>query len=352
MILHIGNFSTFIPSFVQFINKNFNDKRHLFCFLGYKENYRVVEQDNLKISKPSLAGTIKHYFLVLKNIHHAEKVILHGLFDVRLILLFSLMPWVLKKCYWIIWGGDLYFHQKPKLRTRDKIKEALRAFVIKRLGYLVTYIPGDLALARKWYNAKGEHKECLMYLSNIFEDKFSNKNYHPRKSVGEDINIIIGNSADPTNNHIEIFEKLVPYKSKKIHIIAPLSYGDKKYAERVISYGRQEFGGKFKPIIDFIPLDDYQQVLKSVDIAVFNHKRQQAMGNTITLLGMGKIVYLRADVTQWTLFKSLGIAVKDISEFDLYPQLNEDDLAHNARIVKSYFNYANLVTQYRRIFSE
>ena len=50
---------------------------------------------------------------------------------------------------------------------------------------------------------------------------------------------------------------------------------------------------------------------------MFNHNRQQAMGNTITLLGLGKKVYMRRGVAQWSFFESHKIKVFDIVNFDL-----------------------------------
>ncbi len=37
----------------------------------------------------------------------------------------------------------------------------------------------------------------------------------------------MGNSANPTNNHIEVLNKLLKFKDEDIEIIAPLSYGEK-----------------------------------------------------------------------------------------------------------------------------
>lgn len=349
MILHVANLDKFIPPFVKLVNENFDGKRHLFCVLGNNKKYPISQQNNLKLSKPTLTGAVKHYVRVFRDIQRAEKVILHGLFDVRLIILLSLMPWVLKKCYWVIWGGDLYSYQTPQARKRDKIKEAFRSFVIKRLGYLVTYIPGDVALARKWYKAQGTYKECLMYLSNIVDDQLIKSTSQLNKSGSETIKIIIGNSADSSNNHIEVLKKLAVYKNKNIHLIVPLSYGDKDNAEKVISYGRQEFGDKFEALTDFIPFDDYKCILQSIDIAVFNHKRQQAMGNTITLLGMGKTIYMQAGLPHTQFLEELGISVLDVSKLDL-TKLSDDSVKRNQRIISNYFNKKNLIHQLNNIF--
>jgi hypothetical protein len=349
VILHIANLDKFIPPFIKFVNENFDGKEHLFCVLGNNKKYPIPQQNNLKISKPTLIGALKHYARVFRDIQCAEKVILHGLFDVRLIILLSLMPWVLKKCYWVIWGGDLYSYQKPKLRKRDKVKEMLRTFAIKRMGYLVTYIPGDVALAREWYGAKGQYKECIMYVSNIMDEKFIANEFERKEPANEAINIIVGNSADPSNNHIETLTKLADYKEADIRLFVPLSYGDKKHAEKVTSYGRQEFGEKFEPLTNFIPLNEYLNILRTTDIAIFNHKRQQAMGNTITLLGMGKTVYMRPDFTHTQFLSYLGITFYDVANFKL-EKLDDEVATRNQHIIYKYFSKENLVKQLKYIF--
>ena len=270
----------------------------------------------------------------------ADKVILHGLFDIKLVLILFFTPWLLKKCYWVVWGGDLYVHQLGERNWKWKIKEFFRRPVIKNMGNLVTYIEGDVELARKWYGAKGQYRECIMYLSNVY------KELDIPESISEITNIQIGNSADPSNNHIEALEKLLPYKDDDICIYVPLSYGDQIHAKKVTAQGKKWFGGKFIPLTHFMPFEDYLGFLGSIDIAIFNHKRQQAMGNTITLLGLGKKVYIRSDVTQWDFFQELGFEVSDISQIE--STLSESDkqsALSNSIKIKSYFSKENLLNQ-------
>lgn len=352
MILHIVNSDSFIPPFIEFINKNFDSSKHEFIITEKRSNIPFEFKDNVNSFKSGKLNTAKNYLDLSIKMIKSEKIILHNLFNYKLILMLACMPWILKRCHWVIWGGDLYSYQKPKENIKARIKEFLKSFVVQRIGFLLSYIPGDIELARKWYKAKGKYQQCLMYLSNTIDERHFDKVSQKHKKNGETVNIIVGNSADPSNNHIEILKKLLAYKNKNIRIIAPLSYGDKEHAKKVISYGRQEFGRKFEAITDFIPLSEYKHILKSTDIAMFNHKRQQAMGNTITLLGMGKTVYLRSDVTQWSLFKELGVIVKDINEAELFSQLAYADSERNIEIIKSYFNSKTLLTQYERIFDE
>ena len=48
----------------------------------------------------------------------------------------------------------------------------------------------------------------------------------PPKDEKQIINILIGNSATETNNHIEVLDLLSKFKNEDIKIYVPLSYGD------------------------------------------------------------------------------------------------------------------------------
>ena len=339
-IFHIGNNDCkFLPSFVELVKDNFNFYQH--TFLLTSSICKIKQYKNVKIYNRTAFQIIKYYFLALFYMHKADKIVLHGLFDNKLILILFCSPWLLKKCYWIIWGGDLYVHQLAKRDSRWRCNEFFRRFVIKRVGNLVTYIKGDFEKTQKWYDAKGKYHECIMYLSNVYKDLDI-----PAKD-SKITNILVGNSADPSNNHIEVLEKLLPYKDDKICIYVPLSYGNKAYAEKIIAQGKKWFCNKFIPVTDFMPYQEYLNFLGTIDIAFFNHKRQQGMGNNITLLGLGKTVYLRSDTTQWQFFKEQNIEVLDVEDISI---LEIKQLKENTSKVKEYFSKENLINQYRRIF--
>lgn len=41
------------------------------------------------------------------------------------------------------------------------------------------------------------------------------------------------------------------------------------------------------------------------------------MGNTITLLGLGKKVYMRSDITPWQLFEDIDVKVYDVANIEI-----------------------------------
>lgn len=337
-ILHIGRAGNFLSPLIDLVKETFSFDEHTFLLTSGMD--RVKPYKNVKVYQHTRGQRIKYYKSVLIKMHRADKVILHGLFDINLVFILFCAPWLLKKCYWVIWGGDLYAHQFGIKNRRWKRNEFLRSFVIKRIGHLVSYIKGDVELARKWYGAKGEYHECIMYLSNVY------KELDIPASSSQVTNIQVGNSADPSNNHIEALEKLLPYKDDDICIYVPLSYGSQEHAKKVITQGEKWFGDKFIPLTNFMPFKEYLKFLGNIDIAIFNHKRQQAMGNTITLLGLGKKVYMRCDVSQWDLFQGLGVDVSDIAQLEssIFESSGQSSL-ENGVIIKRYFSKENLVKQ-------
>jgi dTDP-N-acetylfucosamine:lipid II N-acetylfucosaminyltransferase len=276
----------------------------------------------------------------------ADRIIIHGLFDPRVFLALFLQPWLLRKCFWVIWGGDVYTTLTDAMTLKMRVREWFKRAIIKRIGHLVTYVEGDLALARTLYQATGQYVECLMYPSNIVDT-----NALPAVAPGASKIILVGNSADDTNQHAEIFEKLRRLDDGQFQILCPLSYGDAKYADETAILGKSLFGDRFKPVREFMAYSDYLKLLASVDVAVFAHRRQQAMGVTITLLGMGKKVFIRSNVPQWSTFDALGLSLGKYEVLEL-GYLDSATANTNRAIVAEYFSLQRLVTQLRVLFGE
>ena len=329
----------FVLPFRDFIQQHFADGRHQFIVYG-----AVMEGDVPASPDTSVMPSIfKNIVAMTKAMNKADKIIIHGLFNNHLFYLLAMQPWLLKKCYWVMWGGDLYIHDAPVKDWRWKKNELLRHFIVKRIGHFITYIKGDYELAQKWYGANGDYHQCFMYPSNLYKEF----NLPPKQ--GETTNILVGNSADPTNNHAEVFAKLTAYKQENIQIFCPLSYGPVDNAEHISNLGKEMFGVRFTPLLDFMPFEKYLELLGQIDIAVFAHKRQQAMGNTIALLGLGKKVYMRNDVTPWKMFNDLGVKVFPVDNLALEP-IDETAIKMNKETIRVVFCDETLIEQYKMIF--
>jgi dTDP-N-acetylfucosamine:lipid II N-acetylfucosaminyltransferase len=330
----------FVPPFIELVRAHFDDEEHRFIIYGWVNDAQI----------PSGANVI-HYNSLLKNlpgllsdIRGARKVILHGLFSSHLLYVLALHPWVLKKCYWTIWGGDLYIRNAANKDWRWRKNEIFRRLIIGRIGHFITHIKGDYELARQWYGGQGQWHECFLYPSNLYQEQ-------PIQSIcHEGINILVGNSADPSNNHKEVLDNLRPHALDNIRIYCPLSYGDQTYAQEISDYGKSIFGEKFVALRGFMPFDEYLQLLAVVDIGIFNHHRQQGMGNATALLGMGKKLYMRREVTSRVFFDSINVTVHSLNELNTN-LISASEAIRNTVNIKRYFSIDCLIRQWARIFN-
>ena len=129
-ILHVAHSSQFISQYLVFIKGNFDFDQHEFFIIGDSLPEEFLSTKNVRLVERKVLTHIKLFSLLIVKMCLAKKIILHGLFNPRIILLLTFMPWVLSKCHWIIWGGDLYVYE-TKNTLSDNIKEFFRCIVIK-----------------------------------------------------------------------------------------------------------------------------------------------------------------------------------------------------------------------------
>lgn len=349
--LHVMHNDKFNKAYIEFINKEFILKEHMFLFLGGENSKRIEipKLENIEVGlecRKKIKRLFNWTYLFQKNVYSVKKIYLHGLFNPVVILLLFFQPWLLKKCNWIIWGGDLYSYKTPKLTLKSKTYEFMRDFCIKRFRGLITQIKGDYELAQKWYGAQGKYYYSFWYPSNLYKE-FDVSQVKKDKNK---IYIQVGNSADSSNNHIEILDKLKQYKDENIEIICPVSYGDKIHAQKVKEYGENVFREKFIALIEFLEFDKYLEILGKIDIAIFNHDRQQAVGNITTLLGLGKKVYIRSDITTWNFLEDLGIKVWAFEKGISLDKRELGKIKLNKNIIKEMFSEKRLKEELENVF--
>lgn len=161
-------------------------------------------------------------------------------------------------------------------------------------------------------------------------------------------NILVGNSASATNNHLEVFEILNKIKQSDRSIICPLSYGDKIYREKIIKSGNEIFDQKFIPLVDFLPLHEYNAIIKSCSIAIMNHKRQQAFGNIISLIYQGTKVFLHNQNPIYLYLKRISVVVFSIEDDlqcddeTIFDELLLSVKVNNKKLIFDSFNISTL----------
>lgn len=263
---------------------------------------------------------------------------------------------------WSGWGGDYYgngFNPSAGLlgpltsrlaRTQfdrsywiDRAIEwkrlaRFRRQAARRVDYFSAPVPEDFAVfTRRFKSFSGGYVQ-LNYVS--VEDIVSRG--HDDIS-GHDI--LVGNSATPENNHLDVFERLTRQDLGDSRLITPLSYGSPEYRDEVVRRGKALFGDRFVPLVTPLPLDEYHNVMASCSVVLMGHFRQQGLGNILRALWQGAHVVLDPKNPVKRYLKSRGVAVHDtrharIGELASTPLSSRELATHRAMLTRYWSRHA------------
>ena len=358
MFLHIMHNDKFNEPFIEFIERKFNIEEHCFIFIGgeSEEKIKIVKRKNTVVASKEMLkkeGLLKLFKMLKPYFKESDKVFLHGLFTPQVVLFLMLNSKFAAKTSWIVWGADLYYKVTRKISWKSNLYEFVRKSAIKKLQNIITLTPGDYSIVKEWYNTRA-NEQFGMYINPVKKEYLDSIKYEEKKEVY----IQIGNSADRSNNYFEIIDMLEKYKNENIKIFAPVSYGDKKYALEVKEYGEKKLGDKFIAMLDFMTPEKYTAFLGSIDIVIFNHKRQQGLGNLYALLYLGKKVYIRSDISSWHFFEELfGIKVYDSLkikelEFNEFKENSKEISEKNKIMAGKFYSDDYIAEVWSKIFNE
>ena len=162
-------------------------------------------------------------------------------------------------------------------------------------------------------------------------------------------NILIGNSGSTSGNHLDVFDQLKRYNLIAEKIIVPLNYGESNYIDVVVNEGNNHFSQKFQPLLEFLSLQEYNVILEGVGIAIFNNRRQQAVGNTIALLWMGAKVFLSKHNPFYHFLKRKGLNIYcyeiDLNEQNCNQLLSLQQIEQNRSVLFNLLNREKLAVK-------
>jgi len=175
-----------------------------------------------------------------------------------------------------------------------------------------------------------------------------------KEKINTRVDILVGNSATATNNHIEAFELLSGVDIGDRKIVVPLSYGNDGYKNEVIKRGVALFGDNFLSLVKFIPLEEYNEIIGGCSIVIMNHCRQQALGNIITCMLSGAKVFLRENNPLFSFFKENGVhvfSIKSLEEnkIDLFSPLTKEEIIENKDFIMSNWGASAVFDSIRRL---
>ena len=375
-VLHLVFDDKFIDRAIAQFEKAMPDQHHYLLDTPSPDHSIKYIKKNIDKVDIALRGS-KEYLEKIKA-SKAKVVVLHSLSYYYAHLVNTTIKD--KKIIWIFWGGEVYDYLKEfrKDNFKSKTKAIAKRFLwrnntrnLLRPSFFKLKNPGTSWNFSK-YEAFQKIDGFALAHANEFELLKQKINLpcqlhwftyysieHLISSAFKDAtvrgqNILIGNSATPSNNHVEILEQI----QNEISIgdrtlIVPLSYGEEWYKKRIQSEGQQRFPNNFKALTDFMPLEEYNQIVFSCNVVIMNHLRQQAVGNLILSFWIGAMVYLDEQNPLFGYFKSLGLIVfsiqSDLKLIEENSTLNKEQVEQQRAILIQHYQEANVIQQTRNM---
>jgi dTDP-N-acetylfucosamine:lipid II N-acetylfucosaminyltransferase len=356
-IVHIMPDDKFIADFIRMSEKyTFANSSYLVLCLNKP---RFVKTKNKAVNYIPVDSDYALNESLVYNLNKCKVIILHSFNWMYINFINKIDDDI--KVIWIFWGVDGYNAiKKSKYLTMNslamqfanspigKLNFYARLFlnnfllekhkasrkIIKRADFCATFVKDDLYLAKQ-INPK---------IESLYFNYFNETGYklleaeNSRSSKG---NILLGNSANPTNDHSSALKHLldINFKGK---IYCPLSYsGSEAYINNVINYGKRSFGKSFIPITEFLKYEEYSKIISDCDIVLMNHIRQQAVGNIFKSMCLLKPVilnkrsYLRSTFLEW------GIKIYDLDILNNQKLVKFSELTKNREIILKQLDEKN-----------
>lgn len=367
MIVHIATDEKFIDSGIFQFEQAFPKQNKYFVIQKSECELKFVKSKNKNITV--LQDADSSIDTLINEFRITDLVVLHGLdyFKSKLVLKADKAI----RFFLLFWGTEVYqYHKKFKYRIYGV--ETFKNFFPSKLELILKDIFRNFyyrikfksispnkailkALFRIDYFGSGLKKEYDFLVDNkIISAEYVKFLYYPIEYILKDSfektinsnNIPIGNSASPSNNHLEMFDyfKRINIKNKQVYI--PLSYGEKGYAHNISKDSKKAFGDNSIALLDFLPISEYNKIQESCRYVVFNHYRQQGMGNIVISLWLGAKVFLSERNILLRCFRDLGITIFNISELEkqllIDQPLEEMYIQSNRKILLAEFGSKTL----------
>lgn len=352
-ITHIVPYNVYGFQFIKLLNHSLVIGNHSFVVYHFSgtPTYSIKDYPKSKYRIVSMKrNLLLNWLSLIKLFINSDIVIQHGLFDSRHIVSLNFVPFLSKKLYWVVWGGDLYYGYDSQERAVFKILSILRNRLLRRVSNIITGLESDFMMFCEKYNPKAK----LYFVTYSYNLDFPDiLNYLPRQ---ETLRVMIGNNATKGNFHFEVFDKVFSaLKDVNIdfRILLSLSYGDLEYGESVIKYAKNLFGEKIEILQKFLSYDDYNKILNTVDIAIMHHDMPEGMGVILQLLTYGKKIYIKSSNPLY-----LELQTKQIMVFDslnslekIIEPLTKKELELNVTQIHFHYSIEAAINKWNKIFS-
>ena len=205
--------------------------------------------------------------------------------------------------------------------------------IINEIDYIAPVLSEDVELFRKAYPRSR--------IPDVIAFQYGYYTIGPSVGVSRAVGpILVNNSATATGNHVDVFRKLDKIGVRS-DLIVPLNYGDSPAdLDFVKEEGAKILGDRFRPILDFMPKDDYFRYISQCTHMVMGHNRQQALGNIIWGLSAGLKLFFWKRSPVYRQYKAMGFEICSLDDAtleDFNMCLPIESQRRNAALVVEHF---------------
>lgn len=322
--------------------------------------------------------TSENVDLVVEQLQAADVVVVHAMSDFAALVCAQLPPEVI-----VVWSGfgfDYYRGEAADdlygVRTLNLLKRVHRGKVPDRLGRLVVEgQPGSLegaaldmvrqTVARRTDFFSAPAPPDLDVFTRAFpgfRGEYRQLNYgdivsmcRAGDAVARGNDILVGNSAAWTNNHLETFRRLADTDLGSRRVVVPLTYGDNAYRDGVVRGGERLLGEHFFPIVEHLPIEEYLDIVAGCGVAVFLHRRQQGLGNIVAAVQQGTHVYLDRRNPLYAWLRELGLDIHRAAELqEALPEgpVDAASLARHREVLAGFWGTERVEANLARFVAE